>query len=93
VLGVSSGASPGAVAAILLGGLPLVGTFSTQVSAFSGAIIAGLLVFAFSGGGGKSASRLVLTGMAISAAFAALTNLSSDTHKINSAVASRFCGR
>jgi iron complex transport system permease protein len=90
VLGVSSGASTGAVAAILLGGLPLVGTFSTQVGAFSGAIIASLLVFAFSAGGGKSASRLVLTGMAISAAFAALTNLfifaSSDTHKINSAV-------
>jgi iron complex transport system permease protein len=88
VLGVSSGASTGAVAAILLGGLPLVGTFSTQAGAFIGAMAASLLVFAFSGGSG--ASRLVLTGMAISAVFMALTNLlifvSPDTHKINSAV-------
>jgi iron complex transport system permease protein len=92
VLGVSSGASTGAVAAILLGGLPLVGTFSTQVGAFAGAMTASLLVFAFAGGGarGEGASRLVLTGMAISAVFAALTHLlifmSSDTHKVNSAV-------
>jgi iron complex transport system permease protein len=94
VLGVSSGASTGAVAAILLGGLPFVGTFSTQVGAFAGAMTARLLVFAFSSGSGASgesgASRLVLTGMAVSAVFAALTNLlifvSSDVHKINSAV-------
>jgi iron complex transport system permease protein len=89
VLGVSSGASTGAVAAILLGGLPLVGAFSTQVGAFAGAVGASLLVFTFSGGG-SSASRLVLTGMAVSAIFAALTNLlifvSPDTQKINSAV-------
>ncbi|MDR2659837.1 MAG: iron ABC transporter permease [Spirochaetaceae bacterium] len=89
VLGVSSGASTGAVAAILMGGLPLLGTFSLQFGAFAGAIIASMLVFAFSGGG-NGTSRLALTGMAISAVFAALTNLlifiSPDTHKINSAV-------
>jgi iron complex transport system permease protein len=89
VLGVSSGASTGAVAAILLGGLPLVGTFSLQAGAFAGALTASVLVFAFSGGG-NGAGRLALTGMAISAVFAALTNLlifiSPDTHKINSAV-------
>ena len=89
VLGVSSGASTGAVAAILLGGLPFVGTFSTSVGAFAGAMSASLLVFAFSRSRG-GASRLVLTGMALSAVFAALTNLllfvSSDTHKISSAV-------
>ncbi|MDR1363949.1 MAG: iron ABC transporter permease [Spirochaetaceae bacterium] len=88
VLGVSSGASTGAVAAILLGGLPLIGTFSLQAGAFAGAIIASILVFTLSGGGGPS--RLALTGAAIAAVFAALTNLlifiSADTHKINSAV-------
>jgi iron complex transport system permease protein len=89
VLGVSSGASTGAVAVILLGGLTFAGRYSLQLGAFAGAIGASMLVFVFSGGG-NGASRLALTGMAISAVFAALTNLlifiSPDTHKINSAV-------
>jgi iron complex transport system permease protein len=91
LLGVSSGASTGAVSAILLGGLPFIGSFSPQIGAFAGAVTAGALVFALSGERGRiTSSRLVLTGMAVSATFSALTNLlifiTPDTHKINSAV-------
>ncbi|MDR2444341.1 MAG: iron ABC transporter permease [Spirochaetaceae bacterium] len=91
ILGVSSGASFGAVSAILLGGLPFIGRFPLQPGAFVGALTACALVFALSGDRGRiSASRLVLTGMAVSAIFGALTNLlifiTPDTHKINSAV-------
>jgi iron complex transport system permease protein len=91
LLGVSSGASTGAVSAILLGGLPFIRYFPLHLGAFTGAVIAGTLVFMFSDERGSiSTSRLVLTGMAVSAIFSALTNLlifvTPDTHKINSAV-------
>jgi iron complex transport system permease protein len=91
VLGVSSGASTGAVAAILLGGLPFIGSFPPAVGAFGGALLASILVF-FLAEGGKNpgATRLVLTGMVMAAIFGAITNLlifmTPDTHKINSAL-------
>jgi iron complex transport system permease protein len=91
VLGVSSGASTGAVAAILLGGLPFIGSFPPAAGAFGGALLASVLVFLLADGGkNPGATRLVLTGMAMAAIFGAVTNLlifmTPDTHKINSAL-------
>ena len=91
LLGVSSGASTGAVAALLLGGLPLAGQFSTQAGAFGGALLASALVFALAGfHGGSNITRLVLTGVAAASVFTACTNLlifiTPDVHKINAAM-------
>jgi iron complex transport system permease protein len=97
LLGVSSGASAGAVSVILLGGLPFIGQFSLPLGAFAGALAASALVFVLAqgpvrGAAGRTggASRLVLTGMAVSALFGALTNLlifiNPDAHKIQSAI-------
>ncbi len=90
VLGISSGASAGAVAAMLFGGLPLVGRFSLQAGAFGGALLASLLVFLLAGAGRADTTRLVLTGMALAAVFQALTNLliflSPDSRKVSSAL-------
>ncbi len=91
VLGISSGAATGAVAALLMGGLPLIGSFSTSAGAFGGALLTSFLVFVLANArGNPSTTRLVLTGMAMAASFGALTNLiiflTPDTHKINSAM-------
>lgn len=91
VLGVSSGASTGAVAAILLGGLPFIGSFPPAAGAFGGALLASCLVFLLADGGkNPGTTRLVLTGMIMAAIFGAITNLlifmTPDTHKINSAL-------
>lgn len=75
ILGISSGASCGAVAVLVLGGI--FGIHSLQTGAFLGSILSGVLVFAIGTQMGKTSSttRLVLSGMAISTIFAALTNL------------------
>jgi iron complex transport system permease protein len=91
ILGVSSGASTGAVAALLLGGLPIAGRFSAQAGAFGGALLASALVFALAGArGGANVTRLVLTGVAAASIFTAFTNLlifiTPDVHKINTAM-------
>ena len=77
ILGISSGASCGGVAVIVLGGLSSVGITSVTMGAFVGAILTGVLVFAIGTQLGRTTSttRLVLTGMAISTIFSALTNL------------------
>ena len=77
ILGISSGASCGAVGVIVLGGISVIGINSISVGAFVGSIISGVLVFAIGTQMGKTTSttRLVLTGMAISTIFSALTNL------------------
>lgn len=67
ILGVSSGASTGAILFILLG-------LQTEVGAFLGALCAILLVF-FLVKGALVSNKLILTGVAISAFFSALTNL------------------
>lgn len=92
VLGISSGASVGAVAVLLMGSLPFLGgIFSTiQVGAFLGALLAGVLVFVMSGTSSLGTTRLVLTGMALAAIFQALTNLliflAPDYRKVYSAI-------
>lgn len=80
ILGISSGASCGAVAVIVLGGastLTLMQNISIGAGAFIGSIVSGILVFAIGTQMGRTTSttRLVLCGMAISTIFSALTNL------------------
>ncbi|RDY29238.1 iron ABC transporter permease [Romboutsia weinsteinii] len=77
ILGISSGASCGAVAVIVLGGISTLGITSITGGAFVGSIVSGVLVFAIGTQMGRTTSttRLVLSGMAISTIFGALTNL------------------
>ena len=76
LLGVSSGASAGATAAILVGTLPLLGAVSVQTGAFAGAIVSSLLVFFLAGASGRvSSTKLVLSGVAVSSLFSAISNL------------------
>ncbi|MCI9068582.1 MAG: iron ABC transporter permease [Lachnospiraceae bacterium] len=91
ILGISSGASAGAVASLLLGSLPLIGKLPLPAGAFFGALLTAVLVFVIGGGGIKgSTTRLVLIGMAISAFFSALTDLiiflTPDSKKVTSAM-------
>ncbi len=76
LLGVSSGASAGATAAILVGTLPLLGSMTVQGGAFVGAIISSVMVFFLAGASGRvSSTKLVLSGVAVSAFFSAISNL------------------
>lgn len=77
ILGISSGASFGAVSVIVLGAISSFGINSVTTGAFVGSLISGILVFAIGTQMGKSTSttRLVLSGMAISTIFSSLTNL------------------
>ncbi|MEU1015928.1 iron ABC transporter permease [Streptomyces sp. NPDC005898] len=82
LLGVSSGASVGAVSAIVLGGVFGLGAaLSTAVTvpaaSFAGALISLALVYALarSGGGGFATGRLILAGVAVSYILSALTSL------------------
>ena len=72
VLGVSSGASTGAVFAIIMGGLPFLGQYNTPIFAALGAalsIIMGLLCV----GKSNSPVKLILIGMGMTGVFSALT--------------------
>ncbi|MFF8778820.1 FecCD family ABC transporter permease [Streptomyces sp. NPDC015140] len=76
VLGVSSGASVGAVAVTVTGGLAALGIYAVSAGAFVGALAASLLVYAASASGGAlSPLRLVLTGVAMSLGFQAVMSL------------------
>ncbi|MFX4295205.1 FecCD family ABC transporter permease [Streptomyces bohaiensis] len=76
VLGVSSGASVGAVAVTTTGGLAVLGIHAVSIGAFLGALGASLLVYlAAAGRGGLSPLRLVLTGVAMSLGFQAVMSL------------------
>ncbi|MFF8679244.1 FecCD family ABC transporter permease [Streptomyces sp. NPDC015237] len=76
VLGVSSGASVGAVAVTVTGGLAALGVYAVSAGAFVGALAASLLVYAASASGGAlSPLRLVLTGVAMSLGFQAVMSL------------------
>jgi iron complex transport system permease protein len=76
VLGVSSGASVGAVAVIVTGGLAVLGIYAVSAGAFLGALLASVLVYvAATGRTGTSPLRLVLTGVAMSFGFQAMMSL------------------
>ena len=72
VLGVSSGASTGAVIAIIWGWFSFFGNYNVSAGAFIGAAVSTIIVTMCAG---KSTSpiRLILVGMGVSALFSALT--------------------
>lgn len=72
VLGVSSGASTGAVFAIICGGLPLLGTYNTPLFAALGAILSIVLVL-LCVGKSNSPVKLILIGMGMTGIFSAIT--------------------
>ncbi|MGL4731187.1 MAG: FecCD family ABC transporter permease [Clostridium sp.] len=75
ILGISSGASTGAVISILLGSSLSIPFLSIHLGAFLGALLSSILVFILSSKGGKfSSSSLVLTGVAVASVFSAITN-------------------
>ncbi|QWC85155.1 iron ABC transporter permease [Nocardioidaceae bacterium] len=75
ILGVNSGASSGAAAAILFGVGAGLAEYALQVTAFLGALAASLLVFAVARTAGRVTSvRLLLAGVAVGYALYALTS-------------------
>ncbi len=75
VLGISSGASFGAVLAMLVGVYLPAGRLSISAGAFLGALISIVIVYALAKTGGSIAPiRLILVGVAVSAMFRAFTN-------------------
>lgn len=72
VLGVSSGASTGAVFAIIMGGLPFLGAYNTPIFAAIGAAIAIICVL-LCVGKSNSPVKLILIGMGMTGVFSALT--------------------
>lgn len=76
VLGISQGASAGAVAVIMYGFLSFLGGYGTMAGAFLGALISIALSLRIATIRNKvTATQLVLAGIAVSALFGALTNL------------------
>ncbi|WUS66173.1 iron ABC transporter permease [Kitasatospora sp. NBC_01246] len=76
VLGISSGASVGANAVLLLGAFASLGVWAISVSAFAAALLAMVLVYAAARTAyGLTPLRLVLTGTAMSYGFSAVTAL------------------
>ncbi|MEU7104029.1 iron ABC transporter permease [Streptomyces sp. NPDC046215] len=75
LLGVSSGASLGAVTVIVFG-VSLFGPVSLSVAAFAGALLTLLLVYSTARAGGRITSvRLVLSGVAVAAVLTAVMDL------------------
>ena len=76
ILGISSGASLGAVLAMLMGvSLPVLGRLSVTAGAFAGALVSILLVYLLARTrGAVTPIRLILVGVAVSAMFQAFTN-------------------
>ncbi|EMT50769.1 ABC transporter permease [Brevibacillus borstelensis AK1] len=76
LLGVSSGASVGATLTILFGAFSLYGQYSLTIGAFTGSLLAIVLVFALSRLGGQNSTvRLLMSGIAVSAVLSAITSL------------------
>ncbi|WP_433831027.1 FecCD family ABC transporter permease [Actinoplanes sp. CA-015351] len=75
LLGINSGASSGAAAAILFGAGAGFGQYALSTSAFAGALAASLLVFLIARSGGRVTSiRLLLAGVAVGYALYATTS-------------------
>ena len=72
VFGVSSGASTGAVFAIIMGGLPFLGQYNTPIFAALGAALSIILVL-LCVGKSNSPVKLILIGMGMTGVFSALT--------------------
>ncbi len=75
LLGISSGASVGAVLVLGLGFLALAGIYAVSIGAFLGAMLAFVLVFAIAQQRGHvTPQRLILAGLAISYVFSGITS-------------------
>ena len=91
ILGISSGASAGAVAVIIFGGAGI-GILGITGGAFIGAILCGIIVFIIGTENGKNIStvRLILTGLAVSTIFSSITNIlvysAKNSNQVRSAV-------
>src|SRR5699024_9663302 len=72
ILGINSGASSGAAAAILFGFAAGLGEHSLQAAAFLGAAVASIIVYSIARAGGRITSiRLLLSGVAVGYALSA----------------------
>ncbi|MBR6114392.1 MAG: iron ABC transporter permease [Oscillospiraceae bacterium] len=75
VLGISQGASAGAVSVIMYGWLNILGGYGTMAGAFMGSVVSIMLALRIATVRNKvTATQLVLAGIAVSALFGALTN-------------------
>lgn len=75
ILGISSGASFGAVLIMVTGLFTVLGEYRIQIGAFTGAVAAISIVYALSKSGRSvTPIKLVLVGVAVSAMFSAFTN-------------------
>ena len=75
VLGISHGASAGAVSVIMYGWLSVLGGYGTMAGAFLGAVVSIVLALRIATVRNKvTATQLVLAGIAVSALFGAVTN-------------------
>ncbi len=75
ILGVSSGAALGAVAAMMLGALAVVAAVSVPALAFVGALLVVFVVYALAQRGGRvQTGTLLLTGIAVGSLISALTS-------------------
>lgn len=92
ILGISSGASTGATAIILISGaIPALAGITVGLGAFLGAMVSSVAVLILGGTSGRfTSTKLILSGTAVSAIFHALTNLlifmSPDKRKVSSAL-------
>lgn len=86
LLGISSGASAGAVGAIALGLFAFAGIYAISLGAFTGSLLALLVVFLFARRYGQLApQRLILAGLAVSYVFTGITSfvtLTSDNRQL-----------
>jgi iron complex transport system permease protein len=76
ILGVSSGASVGAVTVLGLGWFAFAGVYAISMGAFLGALLTFVIVFLLAQSGGRlSPGRLILSGVACSYVFSGITSL------------------
>lgn len=76
LLGVSSGASVGAVSVLAYGALAVVGSYALTAGAFAGALAATVLVYALAQVQGRiHATRLILSGVAVGYVLVGITSL------------------
>jgi iron complex transport system permease protein len=75
ILGISSGASVGAVLVILFGLFTSFGVYALSIGAFAGALLSSVVVFLLALKSGRiSSTRLILAGVAVSYLFSAITS-------------------
>ena len=96
ILGVSSGASVGAVTVLGLGWFAFAGVYAISLGAFTGALLTFVIVFLLAQSGGRlSPGRLILSGVACAYVFSGITSLitlTSDNREVARAVLAWLLG-